>query len=264
MKIEEKLRAAMREYTDSVRPEPSAWDRIQEGMSAAPPLRRRAVVVGFLAAAAVGALIVVRIVADNTTEGLRFVTPPSGQPTQAVTTPTPSVSPSPNAELATITEQGSKKTLTTPAGDWRLTFPSSWNVNDEAAFGPPPGLGAWHLSTYDFTAGQGEITEDDILFSLSIEANQDSVSTADLVERYCNPDNVTLLVCKTIKVNGSTWGRVSFFSEADGDVRKILTFHATPERIYLSSAQLFVDDNVGPRTALVEEVVSTFEIQDPN
>ena len=66
MKTEDKLRAAMREYTESVEPSTSAWNRIRERIEATRPKRSlRPMASATLAVALIGALVSVRLITDR-------------------------------------------------------------------------------------------------------------------------------------------------------------------------------------------------------
>jgi galactose oxidase-like protein len=94
MKIEEQLRSAIREYTETIQPDGSAWSRIEEGMvgpSSTQPWRPLILVAA--AATALAAIISVRLLIDEPTGKVEILNPGPGLHTPGPTTGSPSTPP---------------------------------------------------------------------------------------------------------------------------------------------------------------------------
>lgn len=242
MKIEEQLRTAIHDYTDRIHTDPAAWSRIHESMTSRPPHRWRSVAVASVAAAALLALIAVRVIADRP-QGLKVVTP-------------------------SVNDSTDQQVLTTPDGDWELRFPKDWHLQ-EGRSGYPEDL------VYDSQISTAAIEHTDewaqldgeILIHLSVVARKPagSGSTNERPMTICGGDSPTIMECTTQSINGRTWGRADASKLAGRNVAYFITmFLTTPEREYEALAIIYGSDNLDARIAQVEQIFSSFVIRDPS
>lgn len=266
MKTEDNLRAAMREYTDSIRPDGSAWDRIQTGMSRAHGQSWRPVAVGFLAAAAVIALVAVRMLADEH-EGLRFVNPgPQSTAPSGETTPPPFHP----EDLKTARLQGG----------WELKYPKTWRFDQLG--GGDPTYPSFQLSNPEFVRDASQFSPDYFAVNGSSDAidmnfesgpangdwTLDEALDPSSPRSYCGGDaeeeHLVVVSCGKRTINGREWGQVVREFRAGGSAtpsRLISLFTRTDAWGYSVNIDLPGAANFDPRTSIVEQIIGTFVIR---
>lgn len=266
MKTEDNLRAAIREYTESIRPDGSAWERIQTGMTERPERSWRPVAVGFLAAAALMALVAVRMLADN--DGRIELLDPTPHPT---------------ATDQTVQRlQEPTRGHGTVDGDeaWYINFPNAWSLSPWAE--TDPSVEGWNIRNFGSDGGTQQVHPDGPEATISIvfevgppnpggyygkdgSVRPPPSSVDDLFESMCRdhapyPSEVHVVSCVDASIDGRTWVREVV--DAPGERRIMLATFAN-SKIYTLTATLPGDGNHDDRTYIVYQVANTVTIEEP-
>jgi hypothetical protein len=253
MKIEERLRSAITEYTDSIHPNSVAWQRIDGRMSNSASRQLRPIAVAFLAVAALAVLISVRLMADRSPQGIDFITP----------------IPAEDFRTHVI------------LGGFEFKYPKSWTLSESGTEDLSSEM--WSLWNPAY-ASEGDLyspqyfqdgkPSDGIMMDFeSGLLNPKALTIDELLDptrvgySSCAPNpeypEIVVLECKKVTINGRVWGRVlrqwpaghSFTPQ-----RFLIVFTQVEGRGYSATALLFGTD-FASRMAHVEQMLATLVIR---